>query len=48
MLDILGRRLQTFIGVSGMVVTLFLIGAFIKGKLPCLLFSRAFFANHNP
>ncbi|KAL2065314.1 hypothetical protein VTL71DRAFT_2983 [Oculimacula yallundae] len=30
MLDILGRRLQTFIGVGGMVVTLFIIGGLIK------------------
>ncbi|EXL67948.1 hypothetical protein FOPG_15952 [Fusarium oxysporum f. sp. conglutinans race 2 54008] len=30
MLDILGRRLQTFIGVGGMVVTLLLIGGLIK------------------
>ncbi|KAH7392004.1 hexose transporter-like protein [Phaeosphaeria sp. MPI-PUGE-AT-0046c] len=30
MLDILGRRLQTFIGVGGMVVTLLMIGALIK------------------
>jgi hypothetical protein len=32
MLDILGRRLQTFIGVGGMVGTLMLIGGLIKRK----------------
>lgn len=32
MLDILGRRLQTFIGVGGMVVTLLLIGGLIKRR----------------
>ncbi|KAH6632907.1 hexose transporter-like protein [Boeremia exigua] len=30
MLDILGRRVQTFIGVGGMVVTLMIIGGLIK------------------
>ncbi|KAG9252436.1 general substrate transporter [Emericellopsis atlantica] len=30
MLDILGRRLQTFIGVGGMTITLLLIGGLIK------------------
>lgn len=30
MLDILGRRVQMFIGVSGMVATLLLIGGLIK------------------
>ena len=30
MLDILGRRVQTFIGVGGMVVTLVMIGGLIK------------------
>lgn len=34
MLDILGRRLQTFIGVGGMVVTLLLIGGLIKRRFP--------------
>jgi hypothetical protein len=33
MLDILGRRIQTFIGVGGMVSTLLLIGGLIKRKL---------------
>lgn len=32
MLDILGRRMQTFIGVGGMVITLLLIGGLIKRK----------------
>lgn len=32
MLDILGRRVQTFIGVGGMVVTLVMIGSLIKGN----------------
>jgi hypothetical protein len=32
MLDILGRRIQTFIGVGGMVVTLLMIGGLIKRK----------------
>ncbi len=40
MLDVLGRRLQTFIGVGGMVVTLFLIGAFIKSMSSCPLRAR--------
>ncbi|KAL6412114.1 hexose transporter [Ilyonectria robusta] len=30
MVDILGRRIQTFIGISGMVVTLYIIGGLIK------------------
>lgn len=30
MLDVLGRRMQTFIGVGGMVVTLLMIGGLIK------------------
>lgn len=33
MLDILGRRVQTFIGVGGMVVTLLMIGGLIKREL---------------
>lgn len=36
MLDILGRRLQTFIGVGGMVVTLLLIGGLIKRRFQYL------------
>lgn len=32
MVDILGRRIQTFIGISGMVVTLYIIGGLIKRK----------------
>ncbi|CCT75546.1 related to hexose transporter protein [Fusarium fujikuroi IMI 58289] len=36
MLDFLGRRLQTFIGVGGMVVTLLLIGGLIKRRFQYL------------
>lgn len=41
MLDILGRRIQTFIGVGGMVVTLCLIGGLIRRTLPPWLLSSA-------
>lgn len=34
MLDILGRRIQTFIGVGGTVVTLLAIGGLIKSEIP--------------
>jgi hypothetical protein len=34
MLDIIGRRVQTFISVGGMVVTLLMIGGLIKSELP--------------
>jgi hypothetical protein len=33
MLDILGRRIQTFVSVGGMVITLLLIGGLIKRTL---------------
>lgn len=32
MLDIIGRRLQTLIGMSGIIVTLYTIGGLIKSK----------------
>ena len=32
MLDILGRRTQTFISVGGMVVTLYMIGGLMKSE----------------
>ena len=34
MLDILGRRVRTFIGVGGMTVTLLMIGGLIKRESP--------------
>jgi hypothetical protein len=33
MLDIMGRRLQTLVGLSGMIITLYMIGGLIKRKL---------------
>ncbi|THW77383.1 MFS general substrate transporter [Aureobasidium pullulans] len=33
MLDIMGRRLQTLVGLSGMIITLYIIGGLIKRKL---------------
>ncbi|KAJ4256143.1 hypothetical protein NW762_009219 [Fusarium torreyae] len=43
MLDILGRRLQTFIGVGGMTITLYIIGGLIKRELYYFLLTHSVF-----
>lgn len=34
LLDVIGRRLQTLMGMVGMTVTLYMLGALIKGRAP--------------